>query len=175
MKLIPLFAAFAFVVACGSSSDSQSTGAGGGKGTGAATTGSGAVATCDTVCAKQATCPGSSAADGCAENCPALPDACKNCLAGSCDENQCASACGAPSSTATGTFTPEDCTASGQTCSFNSDCASGQTCNTATSRCFDPDPIDLDVRDCSKTPCAFDSDCSTGYGCNTATSFCAKK
>lgn len=176
---------FAFSAGCVSVSTppggTGSTGHGGSSttGTGAGTT-TVAPVSCDSVCAKQMACPGGPTAAQCQGTCAGFSDACRSCLLTTCDLGQCVAACtgtssSSSSSSSSGVFTPEDCSAGGQPCNFDSDCPSGQKCNGKADHCFDPDPIDLDVKDCSQTPCLFDVDCPQGYGCNTATDLCFKK
>ena len=60
-----------------------------------------------------------------------------------------------------------DCTAGGNSCTFEIDCpASAASCSVATRRCFS----DNDV--CVGTPCDVDRDCAATERCNTASRSC---
>jgi hypothetical protein len=168
----------AFAAGCGGSGDSSDDGSGGHHGStsggdasggntsgGSTSTGSSSAPTCDEVCAKVASCPASPLTQGCAEGCASVSDACKKCLAGTCDVQQCEGACNGPSGAL-------DCTEGGQACQFNSDGEDELQCNSKVGRCFDPNPYGYD---CSQTPCGFNTDCPDGFACNSATSLCFAK
>ena len=67
---------------------------------------------------------------------------------------------------------PANC-ATGELCTFKSDCPDDQLCNRAAARCIDAVVDELD--DCSKTLCISAADCPEGYACSLTTTRCFKK
>ena len=68
---------------------------------------------------------------------------------------------------------PENC-ATGQICTFESDCPTDQRCNGALARCIDA-VVDELTQDCSQTLCVVAADCPDDYACNQTMSRCFKK
>jgi Cys-rich repeat protein len=54
-------------------------------------------------------------------------------------------------------------------CSLNSDCSSGYTCNDRTDRCVNTS------KNCLGLPCSLNSDCGTGQTCNNAIGLCVRQ
>lgn len=136
-------------------------------GSGNTSTGAGGASapSCNDICGK-VSAAGCSEAPSCPSFCAAVSSDCRACIAKSaviCNPVECTAICmGGSTSTGGGS----DCTADGMPCMFNADCSNNGTCNSATTRCFDPTAV------CLGTPCSFNSDCADGEKCNSATMKC---